>query len=112
MRVVSPLRTVPLSLLTRRTPASNVTDPNSECTGYYYAPVSQAINNFPPVWTPATLLASDTLGQAVWANISGSIPNIPPKGQIYDSTVNEADYDPNDPDCCELLFQLKRLSGG
>ena len=80
--------------------------------GYYFAPVSQAINNFPPVWTPATLLANDTLGQAMWANISGRIPNIPPKGQISGSTVNETYDGVDDPDCCELLFQPKCPSGG
>src|SRR6266404_6970523 len=58
-------------------------DPNQECTPYYYAPVGNAIHNFPPVWVPATLLANDSQGQALWAKISASIPtNILPKGQI------------------------------
>lgn len=83
-------------------PPSDVADPNAECTAYYYAPSGQYIANFPPIWQPATLLANDTAGQALWANISGSIPNIAPKGQINGSTINETYNAAADPDCCEL----------
>ena len=97
-------------------PATIVADPNLECTPYYYAPVGQAISEFPTIWTPATLLANDTAGQALWANISSSIPtNILPKGQINGSTINVTYNGPADPDCCELFlfFQLRRpIRGG
>ena len=84
-----------------------IADPVVECTPYYYAPVGQAINDFPPNWQPATLLANDTEGQAKWASISSSIPtNIQPKGQITDSST-DVNYDcTTDPDCCTLLSQL------
>ncbi|KAI9433221.1 carbohydrate esterase family 4 protein [Lactarius indigo] len=79
---------------------AHISDPNLECTPYYYAPSGQFVNNFPTIWQPATLLANDTEGQAMWANISSSIPtNILPKGQLYDSTINVTYNWANDPDC-------------
>ena len=110
MRLVSLSPTNPLSLLTRHAPASDVADPNLECTPYYYAPSGQFVNDFPTVWQPATLLAKDTEGQALWAKIEPSIPtNIQPKRQLGRST----DYDwDNDPDCCKLLFQPRHLIRG
>ena len=91
------------------TPASDVVDPAKECTPYYYAPSGQFINNFPPVWTPAKLLANDSEGLAKWASIKSSIPtNIQPKGKITDSTAG-VNYDCSvDSDCCEWLFQPRR----
>jgi len=79
---------------------AQITDPDTECQPYYYAPADQFINDFPEVWTPATLLANDAEGHAVWANISSSIPtNIQPKGQLIDSTVDETYDCVADPDC-------------
>jgi hypothetical protein len=87
-------------------PGFGVADPDTECTPYYYAPTDQFIQDFPEVWTPATLLANDAEGKAVWANISSSIPtNIQPKGQLNDSTANETYDCVADPDCCKLLFR-------
>ncbi|KAN0137550.1 carbohydrate esterase family 4 protein [Lactarius tabidus] len=79
---------------------AQITDPNVECQPYYYAPADNFVNDFPEVWQPATLLANDADGQAVWAEISSSIPtNIQPKGQLDDSTVG-VNYDCDaDPDC-------------
>ncbi|KAI0292372.1 carbohydrate esterase family 4 protein [Multifurca ochricompacta] len=75
-------------------------DPNQECTPYYYPPSEQYIHKFPPIWQPATLLPNDSAGQAMWTKISGSIPtNIQPKGQPGDSTANVNYNSQKDPDC-------------
>jgi hypothetical protein len=69
---------------------------------YSYPPVAQVISTqFPPIWQPASVLASDSAAQAMWANISGSIPNIAPKGQLNGSTIGVAYNGAADPDCCE-----------
>lgn len=78
---------------------AKITDPAVECTPYYYPPSDQYIHKFPPVWAPAKLLNSDTEGQAMWSRIQGSIPNIPPKGQLDDSTRGVNYDDDADPDC-------------
>jgi hypothetical protein len=101
-RCLSLSRTLFLSPLTFPAPASDLTDPNEECTPYSYPPTAQYISQFPPIWQPATLLASDSAGQAMWANMSSSIPNIAPKGQLNGSTINETYNSAADPDCCEL----------
>ncbi|KAI0268546.1 hypothetical protein BGY98DRAFT_1109211 [Russula aff. rugulosa BPL654] len=78
---------------------ANITDPNAECTVYSYPPVAQNIQNFPTVWQPATLLSTDSAGQAMWTKIAPNVPNIAPKGQLNGSSINET-YDlVNDPDC-------------
>ncbi|KAI0067440.1 glycoside hydrolase/deacetylase [Artomyces pyxidatus] len=78
----------------------------SECTPYYYAPVSTQIHNFPPIWTPATILANDTAAQAKWNSIAASIPtNILPKGQPNGSTINVTYDTVNDPDCWWTVHQ-------
>ena len=76
-------------------------DPNQECTVYYYAPTASQLGNFPPIWTPATLLANDTAGQAKWNSIKSSIPtNIPVKGTLAGDFSNfTPTYNPSDPDC-------------
>ncbi|KAN0137536.1 glycoside hydrolase/deacetylase [Lactarius tabidus] len=79
---------------------AQISDPNLECTVYSYAPVAQVISTqFPPIWQPASVLASDSQAQSMWANISGSIPNIAPKGQLNGSTINETYNAAADPDC-------------
>jgi peptidoglycan/xylan/chitin deacetylase (PgdA/CDA1 family) len=85
---------------------AQITDPNLECTPYYYAPSGQFVNEFPPIWQPATLLANDSQGQAMWANISSSIPtNILPKGQLNGSTINETYNGVTDTDCWWTVSQ-------
>jgi len=80
---------------------ASITNPNQECTVYYYAPTASQLGNFPPIWTPATLLANDTAGQAKWNSIKGSIPtNIPVKGTLAGDFSNfTPTYNPSDPDC-------------
>ncbi|KAH9024069.1 putative chitin deacetylase [Lactarius pseudohatsudake] len=79
---------------------AQISDPVLECTPYYYAPSGQFVNDFPTTWKPATLLANDTEGQAMWASISSSIPtNIQPKGQLNGSTIGVTYDTVNDPDC-------------
>ncbi|KAI6144199.1 carbohydrate esterase family 4 protein [Pisolithus tinctorius] len=81
---------------------AQISDPNEECTIYYYAPVSNARYNFPTVWTVATLLSNDTAGQTKYSNISSGIPNISPKGtQPQSETGNFTGftYSASDPDC-------------
>ena len=79
-------------------------DPNAECTVYSYPPVAQNIQNFPTIWQPATLFASDSAGQAMWQKIASGVPNIPPKGQLNGSTINVTYDSVNDPACCECHF--------
>ena len=76
-------------------------DPVQECTPYYYAPTASQLGNFPPIWTPATLLPNDTAGQAKWNSIKASIPtNIPVKGTITGNfSAFTPTYNPSDPDC-------------
>ncbi|KAI0295340.1 chitin deacetylase [Multifurca ochricompacta] len=93
---------------------AQISDPALECTPYYYAPSGQFVHNFPPIWQPATLLANDTAGQAMWANISSSIPaNIQPKGQLNGSTINVTYDSVNDPDCWWSVRQctIPKLAG-
>jgi hypothetical protein len=40
----------------------------------------------------------------MWNKIAGSIPNIPPKGQLNGSTIGVTYDGANDPDCCESRF--------
>jgi hypothetical protein len=77
--------------------------PATACTPYYDPTVGANIHNFPTVWQPATLLANDSAGQAMWNKIAGSIPNIPPKGQLNGSTINVTYNTGTDSDCCESL---------
>jgi len=39
----------------------------------------------------------------MWSQIAGTIPNIPPKGQLNGSTINVTYDNANDPDCCEFF---------
>jgi hypothetical protein len=85
-------------------------DPNAECTVYSWPPFAQNIHNFPTIWQPATLLANDSDGQALWQKIASGVPNIPPKGQLNGSTINMTYDSGNDPACCEWHFFS--LAGG
>jgi hypothetical protein len=85
-------------------PHATTTDPTTECTPYAYAPVTQVLQTFPPIWEPATLFANDTAGQALWAKIAGSIPNTAPKGKLTGSTKGVTYDSSTDPDCCEWYF--------
>ncbi|KIK92445.1 carbohydrate esterase family 4 protein [Paxillus rubicundulus Ve08.2h10] len=83
---------------------AQITDPNEECTPYYYAPVGQAVaaGQFPPLWTPATILDNDTNAQNKYNSISGQIPNIAPKGtqpQSLEGNWTGFSYPSTDPDC-------------
>ncbi|KAH9018837.1 chitin deacetylase [Lactarius hengduanensis] len=64
---------------------AQISDPNLECTPYYYAPSGQFVNTFPPIWQPATLLANDNR----WPSL----------GQLNGSTINVTYDSVNDPDC-------------
>ena len=103
MRINAARRAICRSLLIKKK-KKIYADPNLECTVYSYAPVAQNKNNFPTVWQPATLLASDSAGQAFWQKIASGVPNIPPKGQLNGSTINVTYDSVNDPDCCEWDF--------
>jgi len=78
---------------------AQISDPAQECTAYSYPPVAQNLANFPPIWQPATLLASDTAGQAMWSQISAGVPNIAPKGQLNNSVNGTVYSTATDPDC-------------
>ncbi|KAJ3795071.1 putative chitin deacetylase [Lentinula aff. detonsa] len=79
---------------------AQITDPVEECTAYYYAPVTDALDGFPTIWQPATIVSNDTEAQNIWANISQSVPtNILPHGDIY-GDWNDTSYNVvEDPDC-------------
>lgn len=48
---------------------------------YGYQPVTDALDGFPTIWEPATIVSTDTDALNMWANISQSIPtNIQPQG--------------------------------
>lgn len=78
-----------------------ILDPTAECTYYEYAPVVAANKSFPEIWQPATLLTTDTAGNAMWNQIKASIPtNIPVKGTMAGNFANfTPTYSPSDPDC-------------
>ncbi|KAK0213853.1 carbohydrate esterase family 4 protein [Armillaria fumosa] len=76
-----------------------ITDMAEECTAYSYPPVASQIESFPPIWQPATILSDDTVAQAKWQSISGSVPtNIPVKGTPSGDFSNVS-YTAADPDC-------------
>jgi len=78
-----------------------ILDPTAECTYYEYAPVVAANKSFPEIWQPATLLTTDTAGNAMWNQIKPSVPtNISVKGTILGNFANfTPTYSPTDPDC-------------
>lgn len=78
-----------------------IIDPTAECTYYTYDPVVAANASFPEIWQPATLLPTDTEGNAVWNRIKPSVPtNISVKGTIEGDFTNfTATYSASDPDC-------------
>ncbi|KAI6030089.1 hypothetical protein EDC04DRAFT_2898620 [Pisolithus marmoratus] len=81
---------------------AQILDPTVECTPYTYPPVAQAQNQFPPMWTVATILPGDTAAQNKYNSIQGKIPNIPPKGtqpQSLSGDFGGFSYPSNDPDC-------------
>ncbi|KAH7907461.1 carbohydrate esterase family 4 protein [Hygrophoropsis aurantiaca] len=81
---------------------AQITDPNQECSPYYYASVSNALGNFPAIWQPATIVASDSAAQAKYQSIIGQIPNIQPKGTQPASLMGDFSgyiYPNGDPDC-------------
>ncbi|KAF8546037.1 hypothetical protein OG21DRAFT_1264723, partial [Imleria badia] len=83
---------------------AQITDPTTECTPYYYAPVSEAIaaGKFPPIWTPATIVQGDTNALAKYQSIQSQIPNIPPNGNQPGSLEGDwtgVTYPANDPNC-------------
>ncbi|KAF8906182.1 hypothetical protein CPB85DRAFT_897336 [Mucidula mucida] len=76
-----------------------ISDPNQECTAYYYAPISTKISSFPPIWQPATIVAGDTVAQDKWNSIAGSVPsNIQPRGTPAGNFTNVT-YTADDPAC-------------
>ncbi|THH15586.1 hypothetical protein EW146_g4923 [Bondarzewia mesenterica] len=77
-----------------------ISNGTQECTPYYYAASASQISKFPTIWTPATILSSDTAAQAKWNNISGSIPtNILPRGTNLGNFTNVTYDTANDPAC-------------
>ncbi|KAF8546838.1 hypothetical protein OG21DRAFT_1028518 [Imleria badia] len=83
---------------------AQITNPNVECTPYYYAPVGQAVaaGKFPPVWTPATIVQGDTNALAKYQSIQSQIPNIPPNGVqpgSLEGNWSNFTYPASDPDC-------------
>ncbi|KAH7926539.1 carbohydrate esterase family 4 protein [Leucogyrophana mollusca] len=81
---------------------AQISDPNQECAPYYYAPVNAALANYPAIWQPATIVASDTAAQAKYQGMLSQIPNIQPKGTQPASLMGDFggyNYPTSDPDC-------------
>ncbi|KAF8129025.1 carbohydrate esterase family 4 protein [Boletus edulis] len=83
---------------------AQISNPSVECSLYYYAPVGQAVTagKFPPVWTPATIVPTDTVARAKYQSIQSQIPNISPNGQQPGSLQgnwSNFTYPPSDPNC-------------
>ncbi|KJA22623.1 carbohydrate esterase family 4 protein [Hypholoma sublateritium FD-334 SS-4] len=76
-------------------------DPNAECTGYGYGPVTNALSQFPTILEIASILPNDGAAVDKWASIQSSVPNIAPKNISLDipASVGGADYPKTDPDC-------------
>ena len=76
------------------------------CEPYYYAPSGSKLSSFPMIWQQATILPKDTVAQAKWKSISGSIPtNISIKSQPG-VAASPLLYPSDDPDCCAYLEAL------
>jgi hypothetical protein len=105
--LLTPLLLLPAAFAQDRTTEqgeASITNGTAECVPYYYAPVGAAVaaGQFPPVWTPATILASDTNALAKYQSIQSQIPNIPPNGYQPDSLEGNwtnFTYPSSDPDC-------------
>ncbi|KAG9312594.1 carbohydrate esterase family 4 protein [Chiua virens] len=83
---------------------AQITNTTQECIPYYYAPVGQAVSagKFPPVWTPATIIANDTNAQAKYQSIQSQIPNISPNGYqpaSLEGNWTNFTYPSSDPNC-------------
>ncbi|KAF5371628.1 hypothetical protein D9758_003595 [Tetrapyrgos nigripes] len=74
-------------------------DPNAECAGYYYAPVSNALSQFPAPAAQAHMVPGDTEAQDKFNSIKDLIPNIAPKGTPEGDFSSVASYPSDDPDC-------------
>lgn len=106
---------ITLSLLTtaaqaqdRNTEANEagIKDPQAECSAYYYEPSGSKLSEFPPIWQPATIVSGDTTAQDKWQSISGSVPNINPKGTAMGDFSDIAPtYPHDDPDCWWTMSQ-------
>ncbi|BGP56273.1 hypothetical protein JCM8202_001408 [Rhodotorula sphaerocarpa] len=80
---------------------AKILDPQTECSYYNYAPVNEIIHTYPPIWKTANLSTAgiEAAARDLFANISGSIPNIPVRGNRYGNWSNvHYNYD-QDPDC-------------
>jgi hypothetical protein len=79
---------------------AQITDPTVECQAYFYAPVTDALDGFPTIWQPASILSNDTAALNSWANISQTVPtNIFPNGDIFGDWNNTAYNTAEDPQC-------------
>lgn len=83
---------------------AQITDPNQECTPYYYAPAASIVGQFPTNWQPASILSNDANAQAKYQSIQSQIPNIQPKGTQPGSLTGDFSnftptYPSSDPDC-------------
>jgi len=72
-----------------------LTDPNVECTPYWFQPVGDAMaaGQFPPVWTVADIISGDTNANSKYQSIQSQILNIPP------NDLSGSNYPDDDPNC-------------
>jgi len=80
---------------------ASITNGTEECQVYGYQPVTDALDGFPTIWEPATIVSTDTDALNTWANISQFVPtNIQPQGTIFGVWNTTPLYDTaTDPDC-------------
>lgn len=85
---------------------ASITDPTTECTAFFYAPVSNALSQFPTVWQSATIVSGDSDANALWAQIEPTVPTgIPTHGDRTSSLLNLTYDTVNDPDCWWTIGQ-------
>lgn len=88
----------------------NRKDPAQECTAYNYPGLDGQLDQYPPIWQIASIVAGDTEAQAALYAITNAtdFPNIPPKGtpQGDFSTVQ---YNASDPDCWSVFVLIVKL---
>lgn len=80
---------------------ASITNGTEECQVYGYQPVTDALDGFPTIWAPATIVPTDTEAINTWNNISKYVPtDIQPQGTIFGAWNTTPVYNnAADPDC-------------
>ncbi|GMK59464.1 hypothetical protein CspeluHIS016_0800700 [Cutaneotrichosporon spelunceum] len=78
-------------------------DVTAQCTAYNYPPVAAIVKDFPTIWTPATILPTDTAASALFAEFNSTVAPKVANVQVKVGTQGDFSgyqYDnADDPDC-------------